>query len=77
MQQAALGGTSDQGVAPRRVTVHGAALAALYSLVLGGVVGAVAITVDRVVTGPRGRRTTRAPQGATIRPEPGRTRALI
>lgn len=52
-------------------------LSVLYGLVLGLVLGYVVIRVDLALTGPRGRRARRDEQAAALRPEPGRTHALL
>jgi hypothetical protein len=53
------------------------ALAVLYALVVGVLVGFVLIRVDVRLTGPRGRRGRRAEEATALRPEPARTRALL
>jgi hypothetical protein len=60
------------------LTVAEAGLTTLYSVVLGVVVGALVIRVDLLLTGSRrGRRARTDDTGSTLRPEPGRTHALL
>ncbi|MEZ5094449.1 hypothetical protein [Nocardioides sp.] len=53
------------------------ALAELYTLVVGLLLGYVVIRIDLRMTGSRGRRGRRAEEAAAIRPEPPRTQALL
>ena len=53
------------------------ALAIGYGVVVGLVVGVVLIRVDLAVSGLRGRGARAAEEAAAIRPEPGRTEALL
>ncbi|PVG82315.1 hypothetical protein DDE18_12550 [Nocardioides gansuensis] len=54
----------------------GAALRALYSLVVGLPLGYLVIRADLALTGPRGARARRAEEAAAHRPEPSRFAAL-
>jgi len=57
-----------------------AGLSVIYGMVAGMVIGLVVIRADLALTSPRGsrgRRGRRAEQEAAVRPEPGRTRALL
>lgn len=58
------------------VGLHRAMLGSAYSVVLGLLLGYVAIRIDLFFTGPRGRRARRDEEAHALRPEPGRTRAL-
>ena len=44
---------------------------------VAGVIGFIVIRLDLAFTGPRGRRGRRAEEAGALRPEPGRTRALL
>ncbi|MDQ4084399.1 MAG: hypothetical protein M3165_01130 [Actinomycetota bacterium] len=54
-----------------------ALLSTLYSVLLGLVVGLVVWRVDRLLTGPRGRRARGAERALPPRPEPSRGRPLL
>ncbi|MGZ5400180.1 MAG: hypothetical protein ACXWDM_09210, partial [Nocardioides sp.] len=54
-----------------------AALAIGYGIVVGLVVGVLAIRADLAITGQRGRGARRAEETAAIRPEPARIDALL
>ncbi len=54
------------------VTTTANVLGAVYSLVLGLMIGFVVIRVDQVFTGSRGRRARRDEEASAHRPEPGR-----
>ncbi|MFC6285451.1 hypothetical protein ACFP3Q_05905 [Nocardioides sp. GCM10027113] len=55
-----------------------ALLAVLYALVVGLAVGFVLVRLDLRFTAPKGRRGRRAEEAASaVRPEPGRTEALL
>ena len=58
-------------------TLLGAGLQALYSLLVGLVLGYAVIRIDLALTGPRGRRARRAEEDSAVRPEPPRTEALL
>ena len=53
------------------------ALAVSYGAVVGLILGFAVIRLDLAFTAPRGRRGRRAEEAAALRPEPGRTRALL
>jgi hypothetical protein len=53
------------------------ALAVLYAVVVGLVVGFVLIRADVALTAPRGRRGRRAEEATAVRPEPKRTSPLF
>jgi hypothetical protein len=57
---------------PTRATV----LAAVYSLVVGLVIGYVVIRIEQSFTGTHGRRARRTEEAGAHRPEPGRMHAL-
>lgn len=59
------------------ISLQESALSVAYGLVVGLVIGFVVIRVDLALTGPRGSRARRAEQAAALRPEVGRTRALL
>jgi hypothetical protein len=52
-------------------------LATLYSVLLGLLLGFLLWRVDRLLTGPRGRRARGAERALPPRPEPSRTRPLL
>jgi hypothetical protein len=52
-------------------------LSTLYSALLGLVLGFVVWRVDRILTGPRGRRARVVERALPLRPEPGRIRPLL
>jgi hypothetical protein len=52
-------------------------LSTLYSMLVGLVLGFVVWRVDRLFTGPRGRRARGAERAMPLRPEPSRTRPLL
>jgi hypothetical protein len=60
-----------------RAAVPESLLATAYSLVVGLLLGVLAIRADRAVTAVRGRRARGIEQTASYRPEPARTRALL
>jgi hypothetical protein len=59
------------------LTLVQAGLTTLYSIVVGVLVGAVIIRLDLLLTGSRGRRARTEDNGASLRPEPSRTNALL
>jgi hypothetical protein len=60
------------------LTVLEGGLTTLYSVAAGIVLGAVIIRLDLLLTGSRrGRRARTDDPGAALRPEPGRTQALL
>ena len=60
------------------LTLLEAGLTTVYSVVVGVVLGAIVIRVDLLLTGSRrGRRARTDDSGSTLRPEPGRTHALL
>ncbi len=59
------------------VTREESALAIGYAVIVGIVVGIVAIRADLLLTGQRGRGARRAEEAAAIRPEPARIEALL
>jgi len=59
------------------VTLTESVLSVTYGAVVGLVIGFVVIRLDLALTGPRGRRGRRAEEAGALRPEPGRTRALL
>ena len=59
------------------VTLTESVLSVTYGAVVGLVIGFVVIRLDLAFTGPRGRRGRRAEEAGALRPEPGRTRALL
>jgi hypothetical protein len=52
-------------------------LSTLYSMLVGLVLGFVIWRVDRLFTGPRGRRARGAERAMPLRPEPSRSRPLL
>lgn len=52
------------------------ALATLYSIVLGLVLGYAVIRIDQFFTGPRGSRARRVEEASALRPEPRRGQSL-
>ena len=59
------------------VTLEEAGLAVVYGVVVGLLLGFVAIRVDLALTGSPGRRGRRAEEATALRPEPSRTRPLL
>ncbi|THJ05806.1 hypothetical protein E7Z54_06840 [Nocardioides sp.] len=59
------------------VTVEEAVLSVVYGLVVGLVIGWLAIRIDLALTGNRGRRSRAAEQAAAVRPEPSRFAPLL
>ncbi len=59
------------------VTRTESALAVLYAVVVGIVVGFILIRADVAATAPKGRRGRRAEEATAVRPEPKRTSALF
>jgi hypothetical protein len=53
------------------------ALAEVYALAVGLLLGFVLIRLDLALTGSRGRGGRRAEAATALRPEPPRTRALL
>lgn len=60
-----------------RVALLEAALATLYSLVVGLLLGYLVIRADSFLSGARGRRARRAEEASAHRPEPGRSHPLL
>ena len=58
------------------VSLSATLLGAAYSLIVGLVLGYVAIRVEQALTGTRGRRARRTEEALAHRPEPGRTQPL-
>lgn len=76
----AFGTAATSSVAARLVdpgpSLAAGALAVLYGLLIGLVIGYLLVRLDLALTGARGRRGRRAEQGSSLRPEPRRTTAL-
>jgi hypothetical protein len=60
-----------------RLTLGEAGIGLGYSLVLGLILGYLAIRVDAFLSGTRGRRARRAEEASAHRPEPARTQPLL
>lgn len=58
------------------MSLQGTVLGALYSLVLGLVIGLVIIRGEQAFTGSKGTRARRAEEAEAVRPEPARTYPL-
>jgi hypothetical protein len=70
------GGLTSSLVDPTRSTVDSLA-ATGYGVLFGGLLGLVVVAIDRILTGPGGRRVRKPTGDAVHRPEPDRLRPVL